>query len=958
MRQSLLSLSLLLVALAAAAPAQDRAKRWDIMTSHEIGADRFKAKFPDFDGKGVVIAVLDTGVDMGVEGLKVLPTGKPKVVDVRDFSTEGDLYWEEGHINPGEKGEKIVDNKGRGLTHFRKAVEGADPARFYLAFIEEKSFRDADVKDLNGDGDSKDVFGVLIFTVKDDEGKMRYVAAVDVNGDGRLDDGVRVSDYWRNQETFCMAGPKGARRQLTIAANFYPAKKRLSLHFDSGGHGTHVAGIASGYRIHGQDGYHGVAPGARVISLKIGNNRFAGGSTVTESIKQALDYGVTYAKKHKVPVVYNMSFGVGSELETRSAIDRYVDSLLARNPGVVFVTSAGNEGPGLSTIGTPGAALRSIAVGALLGPKAASAQYGCPLAQETVFSFSSRGGELFKPDIVAPGSAASTVPLWENRDHFHGTSMASPCACGGIALLVDALARDEKKYPIDNALILRAVKMAARDVPTLGVLDEGGGALDIPAAHAYAKALYDSGEHRILRRYRVINRGPAQGYEAVYWRYTPALPRKTDVMQLVLAPEFVKGVSAEAKARFYRAFDLVPDSDWITLTKPMAYLKGPQPTMLGIMVDVEGKAPGLYCGKVQAFRKNSDAKTRVPDFVIPVSVLVPHRTNATNRGRFHAAGKVGPGLFERVFFEVPAGVQAVTLKLRMLEGGKASQLSAALFDPDGMARGGVGPVTESGDHTEAARTISGAHVVPGTWEVVVNSSIRSQAVASWDLGIKLSGVTIGEVIPFAAGAATTRPRVVIPVRCTQPGSFRGTLKARLDRFVKEEVVEVEKSDEFSRVVRLDDTTTTARWTITFDRATYALQTDCVLQVIDLKTGKTIRNTALGNRSESVSVTLPKKAKEPVSYKLTLRPAFTVAKDKQRWSFLLTEELMWSAPAAVFEPIAPKGGQVSLMPNSRQNVVFRLPATLPTAPAGYRLGGTVEAASGGEEGVKITRPLKM
>ena len=65
-------------------------------------------------GKGVVIAVLDTGVDMGVEGLKVLPDGKPKVVDVRDFSTEGDLYWEEGHINPGEKGEKIVDNKGRG----------------------------------------------------------------------------------------------------------------------------------------------------------------------------------------------------------------------------------------------------------------------------------------------------------------------------------------------------------------------------------------------------------------------------------------------------------------------------------------------------------------------------------------------------------------------------------------------------------------------------------------------------------------------------------------------------------------------------------------------------------------------------------------------------------------------------------------------------------------------------
>ena len=90
------------------------------------------------------------------------------------------------------------------------------------------------------------------------------------------------------------------------------------------------------------------------------------------------------------------------------------------------------------------------------------------------FVFSSRGGELFKPDIMAPGSASSTVPPWGNRDHFNGTSMASPAAAGAIACLVDGLARHEKKFAIDNALILRAVKNTARRIKTLSVLDQGG----------------------------------------------------------------------------------------------------------------------------------------------------------------------------------------------------------------------------------------------------------------------------------------------------------------------------------------------------------------------------------------------------------------------------------------------------------------------------------------------------
>jgi len=944
MKRIILHVPVLLTLLTTILIAQAE-KRWAIMTRHEIGVDRFMADHPDLNGKGVVIAVLDTGVDMGVPGLKALPSGKVKVVDCRDFSTEGDLFWEEGRLVADGKEEKLVDAKGRSLKGFRKHCSDADSGRLFLAFLEEKRCRDADVKDLNGDGDSKDTFGFLIFSVKDDTG-LRYAAVVDVNGDGNLDDGVRITDYCRKYQTFVLAGKKGDRRQLTMACNFYPEEKRLSLHFDSGGHGTHVAGIAAGYRINGQEGYDGMAPGARVISLKIGNNRYPGGSTVTESVKKALDYGVKYAKKNKVALVYNMSFGVGSERETLSAIEKYVDKILWKNPGVVFVTSAGNNGPGLSSVGTPGAAKRAIAVGAMLSPEAAAAQYGCTLKKEVAFVFSSRGGDTFKPDIMAPGSAASTVPPWGNRDHMNGTSMASPAAAGAIALLVDSLVRHDPPLPVDNALLLRAVKTTGRHLPGLNVLDEGGGALDLPAAHAALHFLVKTGEDKMLREYRITNQGPAAGSGVAYWRRSPALPRPTEPMNFTLAAGFPEKITDEAKARFYRAFDLKPDVDWITLTRPMIYLKGSASARVGVMANMAGKAPGLYSSKIRATRKGEDRVAGAPvhAFDLVVSVLVPHRVTPENRGTIRTTGTVAPGFHDRVYVEVAPGTKAMTVKLRMLDGGHASVLTARVYDPEGVRRTLAGPVIDPGT-LESSRTLTGRHLVPGTWEIVVVSSIRSRASSQYDLSVTFSGVQFGAPAFFRTTKNPLRDRMLVPVRCTQATPFRGTVKGRLDRFVKKQVVEMRNTDTFTRTIRLDNRVRTATWTFDFNRDTYALLTDCVIQVIDVKTGKTLRNSGMGRRSGATTISVPGKQAEAVEYKLVLLPAFSLKKDAKKWHFTLTEELMWSTPPQQMEVVKPEAGRVTLRPGDWVEVELRLPAALPAAPCGYRLGGVLEAVSG-------------
>ncbi|THG01088.1 hypothetical protein TEA_016290 [Camellia sinensis var. sinensis] len=62
-----------------------------LMPKKEIKADRFIEAHPDFDGRGVVIAIFDSGVDPAAAGLQVTSDGKPKILDVIDCTGSGDI---------------------------------------------------------------------------------------------------------------------------------------------------------------------------------------------------------------------------------------------------------------------------------------------------------------------------------------------------------------------------------------------------------------------------------------------------------------------------------------------------------------------------------------------------------------------------------------------------------------------------------------------------------------------------------------------------------------------------------------------------------------------------------------------------------------------------------------------------------------------------------------------------
>ena len=116
------------------------AQDWSFLDTERIGAKDFKSKYPEYNGKDAVVIILDTGVDMDTPGLKYLPEGGIKVIDVQDFSGEGDVRIERATAGV-ENDEGFLQNPDHLKLFGYKNLENApSDSIYFIGFLKEKKF--------------------------------------------------------------------------------------------------------------------------------------------------------------------------------------------------------------------------------------------------------------------------------------------------------------------------------------------------------------------------------------------------------------------------------------------------------------------------------------------------------------------------------------------------------------------------------------------------------------------------------------------------------------------------------------------------------------------------------------------------------------------------------------------------------------------------------------------------
>jgi subtilisin family serine protease len=247
-----------------------------------------------------------------------------------------------------------------------------------------------------------------------------------------------------------------------------------------GVHGTWMASLIAGHG-HGpggSDGIIGVAPQARILSIRVvtdqGDPGFARYQQEPAArVQQALARAIRYATRHRASVI-SMSLGYGAASRpVQAAIQRALDA------GVVVVASAGNSG------GTSSAAREHYA------PYSFPADYPGVLSVAAV----ARGGSpaSFSSDNLSVQAAAPGVRVpAEGRDGQYwlvsGTSPACALTAGVAALI-------KSRYPaLTPAQVGQAITTTTTDRPPGGYDTEVGfGTVDAAAALTAAARLARQG---------------------------------------------------------------------------------------------------------------------------------------------------------------------------------------------------------------------------------------------------------------------------------------------------------------------------------------------------------------------------------------------------------------------------------------------------------------------------------
>jgi subtilisin family serine protease len=821
------------------------------MPTGDTGAAQFVNTHPTWDGRGVTVGVLDTGIDLGHPSLNTTSTGERKIVD---WVTHTDGRFT-GTVNNDQDPTWVLTSTTipAGYT----LPPGGGTFRFGTFNERDPRFGGEMGNDANRDGNppgSVGTFGVLWDTTTG-------TVWVDANQNRNFGDDKAMLPYKVRFDIgeFGTDNPATPLREsMPFVVQTDAAANSVNIGVVSGAHGSHVAGIVAGNSLFGGQ-MSGAAPGAKLVSVRVC-------LFITGCTNHALLEGMIYAAETANVDVINMSIGglpaLNDANNARAELyDRLIDEF-----DVQMFFSAGNNGAGVNTVGDPAVVSKVMALGSYITRASWQRNYGSDVTgEEHLHGFSSRGPREdggFKPNLVAPGSATSTTPTWQpgqptagvmtlppGYGMFNGTSMAAPQAAGAAALLVSAARARGVQHAA--AQLRQAINSSARFIPGYGAYEQGNGLLNVDRAWNLLQA-----------NIQVTN-------------ITSSVPVNTALSGLLATPGVGVGIhdreGVRAGDRYTRDYTFIRHSgpanpvtyrvNWVgndgTFSSPASItLRRGFATKL--RVHINPRSVGVH----SAILNLDSPLTTGIEYQTLNTVVAAEDFTAGNGFRIQHGGTIGRNQVLSHFVRVAPNTPA--LKIDLQGGGTApgaGQIRFLRFHPFGVANEGTvnslycyNPPVPGGACAGSPTSRAVNNPQPGVWEIVIEARRTSDvAFAPYTVTAMVLGATISpspDVIPSAqAGVPLNRQYTLTNVF----GPFTGRATGFMDGSAKIDTPTI--AHEAEQEFQVQVTPGTTRLRVTIGRPSDAAA-DLDLFVFDCSTGNCVQRgvNADGDSEEQVIIT--------------------------------------------------------------------------------------------------------
>jgi subtilisin family serine protease len=721
------------------APGAGTPRNNPYMPIGDTGAAQFTAAHPTWDGRGVTIGILDTGVSLDHPSLLTTSTGERRIVDwvtATDPFDDNDPTW----VNMATQVSGSSFTNG-GVTYTAPAAGSYRFGRF--------NERDPRLggelgNDVNRDGNpagSSGIFAVLW----DTNAKKVWV---DTNQNRSFADEQTMTDYKSGFDVdfFGTDNPATAiAERIPFVVQTDASQKVVNIGIVSGAHGSHVAGIMTANQLFG-GAMSGAAPGAKLVSVRV--CLFIAGCT-----SHALIEGMIYAAKQSNVDVINMSIGGLPALNDGNNTRAIIYNRLIDQSNVQMFISAGNSGPGLNTVGDPSVATKVMSVGTYISQATWRADYGSDSAYaDNQHSFSSRGPREdggFKPEIIAPGAAVSSTPLWQDGgpvpgtytlppgySMFNGTSMAAPQATGAAALLLSAAKQSNAQKQPDQ--LRQALKSSASYIGRFGAHEQGDGLINVGAAWDLLKTNIKTVDIQ------------------------SSVPVNTVISNFLATPNVGVGIydreGVNVGQSYVRQYTFTRTSggggstaynlSWLgndgTFSSAASIsLAKDAPATLDVTVNPG--SPGIH----SAILNLDDPSTAGIDYQTLNTIVVPHEFTAANNYSFTASGAIGRNQITSYQFRVPPGTPAFKVDFSGPDGTAGTGQARFLrYHPFGL------PIDNNNSLSCYSPPVPGGSSCPpfsrtqtdpqaGVWEVTVDARRTSDvADTPYTLTVSILGASV------------------------------------------------------------------------------------------------------------------------------------------------------------------------------------------------------------------------